>query len=264
MQLHSLCGLVGLGALLPWCGSSTKPMDHQRQAAPAGDSESSKEPLGHEWQTAQAGDSRSPCPMLNSLANHGFLPRDGHDITYQNATSALQDALNFDPAPFVGQIHGVMKVSSTGSNGTFNLVDLNQKPFEHDASLSRAEASSGDALHFDPKVWAQTAGHFGDTGVVSIEAAAEARADRIATARRTDPDFNLTESQTTTTYAESGLYLIVFGDKTNGNARTDWVKSMFEQERLPYNQGWSRPQELISAADVGAMTQKIEAVPVEG
>ncbi|KAK8052347.1 hypothetical protein PG993_003732 [Apiospora rasikravindrae] len=205
---------------------------------------------------------RSPCPMLNSLANHGFLPRDGHNINYQNATSALQVALNFDPAPFVGQIQGVMKVSSTGTNDTFNLVDLNQKPFEHDASLSRAEACTGDSLHFNPKTWAQTASHFGKD-IVTIQQAAEARADRVATAKRTNPDFNLTESQLPVTYAESGLYLIVFGNKTNGNARTDWIRSLFEQERLPYIQGWSRSQEFVSAADVGAMAQKIAAVPVQ-
>ncbi|KAK8119806.1 uncharacterized protein PG998_004432 [Apiospora kogelbergensis] len=200
--------------------------------------------------------------MLNSLANHGFLPRDGQNIDSQTATSVLQDALNFDPAPFVGQIRGVMAVSSTGRNGTFNLVDLNQKPFEHDASLSRNEASSGDSLHFDPKVWAQTASHFRNRDVISIEMAARARADRVATASKTNPDFNLTEAQVSTTYAESGLYLLAFGDKTNGNARTDWVRSFFEQERLPYNQGWSKPRETISAADIGAMAKKIAAVPV--
>ena len=164
--------------------------------------------------------------MLNSLANHGFLPRDGRNINYQQATSVLQDALNFDPEPFVSQIRGAMQVSTTSHNGTtFNLVDLNQ--IEHDASLSRAEASTGDSLHFDPKVWAQTARHFGGKGVVSIETAAEARADRVATAKRTDPDFNLTGNALSTSYAESGLYLIAFGDKTNGNARTDWIRSMF-------------------------------------
>ncbi|KAK7926637.1 hypothetical protein PG985_003635 [Apiospora marii] len=261
MQLHTLCGLL---AVLPWC-------------------ESSQEPMGHEWQAAKAGDSRGPCPMLNSLANHGFLPRDGRNINYQQATSVLQDALNFDPEPFVGQIRGAMQVSPNSHNGTtFDLVDLDQKPFEHDASLSRAEASTGDSLHFDPKVWAQTASHFGGKGVVSIETAAEARADRVATAKRTDPDFNLTGSGLSTSYAESGLYLIAFGDKTEGNARTDWIRSMFgrwialpnimphtltnlivEEERLPYDQGWTRPQEYVSAADVTAMAQKIAAVPVD-
>ncbi|KAK8060813.1 hypothetical protein PG996_010743 [Apiospora saccharicola] len=242
MQFHTLCGLL---AVLPWCAGS-------------------KEPSGHEWQAAKAGDSRGPCPMLNSLANHGFLPRDGRNINAQQATSALQDGLNFDPEPFASQIRGSMQVSRSSNNGTtFNLVDLDQKPFEHDASLSRAEAFTGDSLHFNPKVWAQTASHFGGKDVVSIEAAAQARGDRVATAKRTDPDFNLTGNALSASYAESGLYLIAFGDKTNGNARTDWIRSMFEQERLPYDEGWSRSQEFVSGADMTAMAQKIAAVPVD-
>lgn len=166
--------------------------------------------------------------MLNSLAKHGFLPRDGRNINAQHAASALQDALNFDPEPFVSQIEGSMKVSTTNGNGTtFNLVDLDQKPFEHDASLSRAEAVTGDSLHFDPKVWAQRVSRFGGKDVVSIQAAAKARADRVATAKKTDPDINLTRNGSSASYAESGLYLLAFGDKTNGNARIDWIRTMF-------------------------------------
>jgi hypothetical protein len=39
--------------------------------------------IGHDWIPAVlvANSSRSPCPMLNTLANHGFLSRDGKNIT---------------------------------------------------------------------------------------------------------------------------------------------------------------------------------------
>lgn len=33
---------------------------------------------GFEFQAPGPGDSRGPCPGLNLLANHGYLPRDGH------------------------------------------------------------------------------------------------------------------------------------------------------------------------------------------
>ncbi len=35
-------------------------------------------------------DSRSPCPALNALANHGYLPRDGKDISPDVLQSVLQ------------------------------------------------------------------------------------------------------------------------------------------------------------------------------
>lgn len=34
--------------------------------------------------------------MMNTLANHGFLPRDGRNITKENAIKALNSGLNFD------------------------------------------------------------------------------------------------------------------------------------------------------------------------
>jgi hypothetical protein len=40
---------------------------------------------------------RSPCPMLNTLANHGYLPRGGRSISQEAWTNALVTALNFDP-----------------------------------------------------------------------------------------------------------------------------------------------------------------------
>lgn len=34
--------------------------------------------------------------MMNTLANHGFLPRDGRNITKENAVHALTTGLNFN------------------------------------------------------------------------------------------------------------------------------------------------------------------------
>ncbi|TPR10320.1 Major Facilitator Superfamily protein [Aspergillus niger] len=43
----------------------------------------------YEYHPAGAGDLRSPCPVLNALANHGIISRDGRNIT----ASQLKDAL---------------------------------------------------------------------------------------------------------------------------------------------------------------------------
>ena len=34
--------------------------------------------------------------MMNTLANHGFLPHDGRNITQDNLVAGLGSALNFD------------------------------------------------------------------------------------------------------------------------------------------------------------------------
>lgn len=36
--------------------------------------------------------------MMNTLANHGFLPHDGRNITKDVVKSAMGEALNFDSA----------------------------------------------------------------------------------------------------------------------------------------------------------------------
>src|SRR5947208_974823 len=36
---------------------------------------------------------RGPCPMLNSLANHGYLPRDGRNVKAVDITTALHDVV---------------------------------------------------------------------------------------------------------------------------------------------------------------------------
>jgi hypothetical protein len=35
-----------------------------------------------DWRAPVPGDLRSPCPALNALANHGFLPRDGRNSEF--------------------------------------------------------------------------------------------------------------------------------------------------------------------------------------
>jgi len=48
------------------------------------------------WAPGGVDDFRGPCPMMNTLANHNFLPHDGGNITLENAVSALTTALNFN------------------------------------------------------------------------------------------------------------------------------------------------------------------------
>ena len=40
-----------------------------------------------EYVPPKEGDSRSPCPMLNAMANHGILPHDGKNITFKEFVS---------------------------------------------------------------------------------------------------------------------------------------------------------------------------------
>lgn len=41
---------------------------------------------------AGPGDKRSPCPMINSLANHGYLPRNGQNVLAYEMKAAMNEA----------------------------------------------------------------------------------------------------------------------------------------------------------------------------
>ncbi|GJE89442.1 peroxidase family 2 protein [Phanerochaete sordida] len=94
----------------------------------------------HGWCPAQAGDSRSPCPAVNTLANHGYLPRDGKGITADMAVAALMACYHISKPLAWALAHGT--VSRLGQGKTFELHDLAaHNVVEHDASLCHADAN---------------------------------------------------------------------------------------------------------------------------
>lgn len=63
--------------------------------------------------------------MVNTLANHGYLPRNGLNVSLADLITGFTAAVNLDPAAttLVGQ--KALLTSTTGNNATFNLDDLN-------------------------------------------------------------------------------------------------------------------------------------------
>ncbi|KAK4540457.1 hypothetical protein LTR36_009203 [Oleoguttula mirabilis] len=97
---------------------------------------------GHESQ-------RSPCPFLNSLANHNYLPRDGKNITPAHLKAALVVAGN--STPILADILSSIVKPVTRKDGTFTLADLRRhNVIEHDASFTRLDFRQGDNYTFQP------------------------------------------------------------------------------------------------------------------
>ncbi|KAJ3551350.1 heme-thiolate peroxidase [Xylaria arbuscula] len=90
----------------------------------------------HPWIAAGPDDFRGPCPMMNTLANHGYLQRDGRNITRENAVNALKEGLNFNPT-LANIMFDQAIIANPEPNATyFTLDQLNKHNLlEHDASL---------------------------------------------------------------------------------------------------------------------------------
>ncbi|CVK95124.1 related to chloroperoxidase [Fusarium mangiferae] len=213
----------------------------------------------NEWRAPTSSDRRSPCPMVNAVANHGYLPRDGLHISLEDLIVAFTDAINLDPAAttLVGT-----KALTTGNNGTFNLDDLNKHGvIEHDGSLSRADIFFGDNHSFNETIWAATASHFTEP-TISIATAAKARKDRLKAAEAANPEFSLPADLQQFSFIETALYLSVFGNLNDGNAKTEWVKTLFQEERLPFDEGFKRSDDVITAAGILGLVAKVAVASI--
>ncbi|CAF3637479.1 unnamed protein product [Rotaria sordida] len=87
-------------------------------------------------------DSRSPCPALNALANHGYLPRDGRNITPEVLQLVLQEKMGLSWLAARTIIKQAYK--TVGTDGLLSLSNLSfhsSKSIEHDGSLSRLDAA---------------------------------------------------------------------------------------------------------------------------
>lgn len=179
---------------------------------------------------------RSPCPGLNALANHGFLPRDGKNLDFKMIDQAAHDAYNFVHGFLKDPVDMVFKFNISTSDRpseTFHLVDLaRHNTIEVDGSLTRNDIYFGDDLHFDATVWNPVAKdlgldnpHYFDR-YLTVETAAQATKNRLALAKRVNPEFTASQQQHLTEYGTTALYLLTLQEEKKGAAPKSWVKAL--------------------------------------
>ncbi|KAL6818339.1 Chloroperoxidase [Trichoderma sp. SZMC 28013] len=223
----------------------------------------------HAWIPAGPGDSRSPCPGLNVLANHDYLPRSGKNIDLPAIQAAVAAAYNYVPDTFDSAFIQAQNcnLTTTGNFSTINLDDLakhGHNCVEFDGSLSRNDLFFGDNLHFDPKIWATMAERLELNKVsrdpkskyITVEQTAKARAARVADAKKANPTFNASDLEVNGSPGTTALFLTTLWDDTVGGAPKEWVKSFFELEKLPY----TRPLKQKTGEDIGNIFAQIQAL----
>lgn len=169
--------------------------------------------------------------MLNVLANHGFLPRDGKNISRTICRAGMMKGLNigndfsdimFDPA---------LLTNPYPDQDTFDLDMLNRhRILEHDGSLSRADAYWDDSQVFNATVYAETLSVLGQGVNVTLESAAAARVMRVKNSAATNPSFYLNATNDAISIGETAAYLLAFGDPVSGQAPLDRVRMMFGEK----------------------------------
>ncbi|KAJ7189032.1 Peroxidase, family 2-domain-containing protein [Mycena filopes] len=187
-----------------------------------------------------------------SLANHGYLPRDGRNISVPMILSAAIDGFNMEPK-------GILQAAKFGllSGDAPTTLDLDalklHNLIEHDASLSRGDFALGDNLHFNESIFSTLLDSNPGVDYYNATSAGQVQHDRLAASLATNPNITNTPKEFALRTRESSLYLTVMGNPITGVAPKKFVQIFFREERLPIAEGWKRSPTTITAESLATI-----------
>jgi hypothetical protein len=219
---------------------------------------------------AQKGDSRSPCPALNTMANHGYIPRDGRKISAQQVTNGLKACYGLSsPLAYFLAYVGFMAISKFGRR--VDLFELGQHGrVEHNASLAHHDTPEGDKyapIEVDPKLVAalirsdvkpteKESEASGDDFLLNYEDIARSRVRREEECRPVD------SVHQEIARGEMAIILGVWEKTASGKEGAKkgipvaWWRTWISEGRLP--EGWT-PDHVQTMRDVVARSKAIRA-----
>jgi hypothetical protein len=212
------------------------------------------------WKAAGEGDSRGPCPMLNTLANHGYLPHSGRNITVKNIGDAIHEATNWSTD--FGVVPATSAFAALGGLDVINLEMLINRTIgiERPASLARADDSN--------KVLpARVQGVMDDSADPKYITTASLGRSR----HRLETVSPLTPAQQSPARGEAAFIMMLMVDGEVPSAAdkdTDYTKMkafkeqarvFLSEERLPVKQGWKPSKRVVALADISPISASIAA-----
>ncbi|KAJ6462737.1 Cloroperoxidase [Mycena vitilis] len=219
-------------------------------------------PKGHHaFVPAKATDVRSPCPGLNTLANHGYLPHDGRNFTVTQLMDAALEAFNVNWDPIL--VAAKFGLLTRADGNSFDKMSLDalalHNMVEHDASISRNDYgnATGDNLHFNETAFTTMANANPGKDTYDTASAGFVQHERLAYSVATNPLLVNTQKEFRLRCRESALYLSIFGNPLTGVASKKFVQIFFREERLPIAEGWQKPTTLITTDTLSPLEDAI-------
>lgn len=216
--------------------------------------------------------------MLNALANHGYLPRDGRSIRLKELKTALTEAAStsgplataladgvyiqrhidanspgpgflsllwdFVRSPFTG--FGILALRNPGQVDSQGIpvVDLQQLGLtgviEHDISLTRNDAAEGDNASPQPVlINALLASSSDDGETITLDDLIRFRRQRIETQKKKNhPTLKYGTLEHTFGCTEVAYIMNFIGD--GEKVPVKWLEAFLGEERLPVKEGWKK------------------------
>ncbi|KAF4230022.1 hypothetical protein CNMCM8980_006001 [Aspergillus fumigatiaffinis] len=205
----------------------------------------------YEFHPPGAGDSRSPCPVLNALANHGLIARDGRNITADQLKDALKHIgvgidvrLALVKAAYAvhdDTSHRGLRDPGQVNNSGIAVLNLDQTgrthAVEHDVSLSREDRALGDCMNPHPGLIEGLLG-YPQKDSFSLSHLGGLRKKRLQEQKAKNKDLNFSYRTHIVACAEAAILQGVFGEGIFYGLPVKYAKAVFQEERLPYNEGW--------------------------
>ena len=214
-----------------------------------------------DWAAPGPNDVRSPCPALNTLANHGYFPRDGRNIKLQTVIDAITQQLGLDTETAAGLIDTAFsKGLGDTEAATISLIDLRKhNAIEHDVSLTRDDLYFGNNWKVNRTLVDQMVSFSSDQKVLTLQELGHFRKQRLHDCKDQDILLDFSPANRATAFIEAAALLTVFGDDDKSDAVTlPVLKTFFLEERLPIQEGWVKHSNPIGIPKVALVAAKIQ------
>ncbi|KAF7300837.1 Cloroperoxidase [Mycena kentingensis (nom. inval.)] len=239
----------------------------------------------HPFKAPGPDDQRGPCPAMNTLANHGYIPRNGV-ASFEELMNGMMEAFNLPQA-----VAAVLAANNFLSRGNVFINKLSiggvtplvpplpgkidgpttrgiaaHGRFEGDASITRQDAFIGDNRDFQDILYDLALlqlGKFGGDGpdgnntVFNIQTFIAISAAAIERDQAANAQFTLNPSRLAGVAAADSFILDVFANGTTKLATLPIVGSFFRNQTFPDN--WFRTNGVISAETITADSNTIRA-----
>lgn len=219
------------------------------------------------YRPAPEGASRSPCPALNSLANHSYIPHDGRSLPFIQLVNAIRTVYNTSlPLALLLAIAGfVLCGHFTGSwfslRYELDLHDLARHGrIEHDASLGHADVLPGERYAPcvpDPGRIADmmNAGtvQLGPKGPVALSLTDFARVRLMRDRALIRP---LDSIHALITRGEAALTILTLGEGQYRYVPREHLRQWFAEERLPVS--WTGPQRQLTISEARKISDSLQ------
>lgn len=229
-----------------------------------------------EYRRGGPNDLRGPCPFVNSLANHGYIARDGRNIHADELYAGVKSAAGISTGlsslfafpiynevkettperkqSIFGRIFAVLRnpwlllskfalrnPGQTDSTGKpcMHLDQLaRHNVVEHDVSLTRRDIGQGDNLSPQPDLIQALLDSSSDGKVLTAQDLAGYRIRRIEQQQKDNAKLGYGAAQHQVACGEIALILNVFGDGKKMDC--EYARAFFQEERLPLKEGWKK------------------------